>query len=97
MPSPITSQLSRLPFSSLAAGRADGIDSASRRAARCFMTKILSASEEDFGFRMSDFGSLEPASCAYDVHGYTRNPTSDIRNPLGVKPTSAAAAAPLAA
>src|SRR2546423_12506019 len=31
---------------------------------------------------MSDFGNVEPATRACDVHGITRNPTSEIRNPL---------------
>src|SRR5258708_34524992 len=37
---------------------------------------------EDFGCRMSDFGCFEPAAKTCDVHGVTRNPTSEIRNPL---------------
>src|SRR2546425_2792236 len=31
---------------------------------------------------MSDFRTMETASSACHVHGYTRNPKSDIRNPL---------------
>src|SRR2546430_4797916 len=31
---------------------------------------------------MSDFGSIEPAASAYDVHEDTRNPKSEIRNPV---------------
>src|SRR5258708_9902465 len=31
---------------------------------------------------MSDSGSLQPAADAWDVHGVTRNPTSEIRNPF---------------
>src|SRR5260370_16695130 len=31
---------------------------------------------------MSDFGCFEPAARTCDVHGVTRNPKSDIRNPF---------------
>src|SRR5882762_1497008 len=68
---------------------------------KCFESWISDAGEEDFGCRISDFGCVgyiytelielrHPllGRASYICSGHTRNPKSDIRNPLPRHPKS---------
>src|SRR2546423_1813846 len=65
------------PWNSSFSGSGSGYDSRNDRTLVIFIQYIIRI-REDVGCRISDFGSLEPAASSCDVHGDTRNPTSDI-------------------